>query len=75
VRIGSGPTLEFRGTHSLGSPLRVLPAWLRHATEAGVLLRAGTVVTCGTWCGALPAQAGDKVSVGFDGLGEAHVQL
>lgn len=75
VRIGAGPTLEFRGTHSLGSPVRVLPAWLRHATEGGVVLRAGTVVTCGTWCGALPAQAGDKVSVAFDGLGEAHVQL
>jgi 2-keto-4-pentenoate hydratase len=75
VRIGSGDTREFRGTHSLGSPVRVLPAWLRHATQGGTVLRAGTVVTCGTWCGTLPAQAGDKVRVGFDGIGEAHVQL
>lgn len=75
VRIGDAGTHEFRGTHSLGNPVRVLPAWLRHATQGGTVLRAGTAVTCGTWCGVLPAQAGDKVHVAFDGIGEAQVQL
>lgn len=75
VRIGAAPEREFRGTHSLDNPVRVLPAWLRHATQGGAVLPAGTVVTCGTWCGMLPAQAGDTVHVVFDGIGEARVKL
>lgn len=66
---------EFRGTHSCGDPAFVLPAWLRHATQDGTVLPAGAVVTTGTWCGALEAQAGDRVRVVFDGVGEASVQL
>jgi hypothetical protein len=34
-----------------------------------------TVVTTGTWCGLLEAQAGDAVHVEFDGIGDARVQL
>jgi 2-keto-4-pentenoate hydratase len=75
VQIGAQPAAEFRGTHSLGDPAAVLPAWLRHATRGGHTLPAGTVVTTGTWCGALTAQAGDAVEVTFDGIGQARVQL
>jgi 2-keto-4-pentenoate hydratase len=53
----------------------VLPEWLRHATRDGDVLPAGSVVSTGTWCGALEAQAGDRVCVQFDGVGEAVVQL
>ncbi len=63
------------GTHTCGDPAWVLPAWLRHATRHGATLPAGTVVTTGTWCGGLPAQAGDTVTVAFDGIGQASVQL
>ena len=66
---------EFRGTHSCGDPAWVLPAWLRHATREGDTLPAGTVVTTGTWCGALEARAGERVSVTFDGVGRAEIQL
>ena len=75
VTIGKGAPQEFRGTHSMGDPAWVLPAWLRHATRAGLTVPAGTVVTTGTWCGMLPAAAGDRVSARFGGIGEAAVQL
>jgi len=74
VQIGD-KTFDFRGTHSCGDPAWVLPEWLRHATREGDTVAAGTVVTTGTWCGALEARRGDAVKVRFDGLGEARVQL
>lgn len=74
VQIGEQVT-EYRGTHSCGDPAWVLPDWLRHATREGAVLRAGSVVSTGTWCGAVPAQPGDAVSVQFDGIGQAQLQL
>ncbi len=75
VQIGSQAAHDFQGTHAMGDPAFVLLAWLRHATRGGVVLPAGTVLTTGTWCGILPAQAGERVRVQFDGIGEASVQL
>lgn len=74
VRIGEQQH-HFRGTHSLADPAFVLPAWLRHATRHGQVVRAGSVVTTGTWCGILQAQAGELVSARFDGLGQVQVQF
>ncbi len=75
VTIGSAAPAEFRGSHSMGDPAWVLPTWLRHATRDGHIVPAGTVVTTGTWCGMLPAAAGDRVTARFDDIGEAAVQL
>ena len=75
VRIGGQPEAAFRGTHSMGDPAWVLPAWLLHATRDGATVPAGTMVTTGTWCGILPAAAGDLVVARFEGVGEASVQL
>ena len=75
VRIGSQPLHQFRGTHSMADPAFVLLAWLRHATRDGAVVPAGTVLTTGTWCGMLPAQAGDEVAVHFEGIGQTVVQL
>ena len=75
VSIGKRPVLEFKGTHSLGDPAFVLPACLRHATRGGAVVRAGTVVTTGTWCGLPMAAAGERVVAEFPGIGQAEVQL
>jgi 2-keto-4-pentenoate hydratase len=75
VRIGNAPPVECRGTHPMGDPAFVLPAWLRHATGGGTTLPGGTVVTTGAWAGLLEARAGDAVEVEFDGIGTARVQL
>ena len=75
VRIGDAAAREWRGSHTLADPCFVLPAWLRHATRDGVIVRAGTVVTTGTWCGIVHAQPGDMVHVAFDGIGQAHISF
>ena len=75
VRIGKQPPHHFQGTHSLGDPAAVLPAWLRHATRNGGVVARGTVVTTGSWCGILPAAQGDAVEVEFPGIGSASLQL
>jgi 2-keto-4-pentenoate hydratase len=75
VAIGDVTPLEFQGSHALGDPAFVLPAWLRHATREGRTLPAGTVVTTGTWCGLPLARAGDRVIATFPGIGQAEVQL
>jgi len=68
-------TQEIAGTepkHGTGNPagdmIRLI-AWL--ADEGAVWsggLRAGQIVTCGSWTGALPAPAGAAVRVGFAGI-------
>ncbi|MEO7393039.1 MAG: fumarylacetoacetate hydrolase family protein [Ramlibacter sp.] len=75
VRIGNRPLEERRGTHALADPAWLLPLWLRHVTRDGATAPKGTVVTTGTWCGMLPASAGDLVTARFEGVGEASVQL
>jgi 2-keto-4-pentenoate hydratase len=75
VRIGAQSEQVFRGSHTLGNPAAVLPAWLRHATRDGDVLRAGSVVTTGTWCALLMAGAGDAVEVTFDGIGSAQLSF
>lgn len=75
VQIGALPPVERRGSHALADPLFVLPAWLRHATQGGRGVPAGTIVTTGTWVGILHAAAGDLVSAEFTGIGQASVQL
>lgn len=75
LAIGEAPAQTFRGTHSMGDPAWVLPAWLRHATRHGRIVPAGTVVTTGTWCGLPLAASGDRVRAEFPGIGRAEVQL
>ncbi len=75
VQIGQQAPHNFVGSHTLGDPAYVLLAWLRHTTRDGAVVPAGTVVTTGSWCGILPAQAGDPVRVRFQGIGEASLQL
>ncbi len=75
VQIGAAATQVHRGTHPLADPTWLLASWLQHVTRDGSVAPAGTVVTTGTWCGMLPAAAGDTVRVSFDGIGEASVQL
>ena len=75
VQIGEQAAQSFQGSHSLQDPAWLLPQWLRHATAHFGVLRAGSVVTTGSWCGLLMAQAGERVQVAFDGLGVLDVML
>ncbi len=75
VQIGIRPVAFWRGTHAVGDPVALVPAWLRHASRRGETVPAGTVVTTGTWCGMLPSAPGDRVVVRFEAVGESVVQL
>jgi 2-keto-4-pentenoate hydratase len=75
VTVGRRPPVERRGTHTMADPAWVLPEWLRHATARCGTLRAGTVVTTGSWVGMLEASRGDAVAVSFPGIGSARLQL
>lgn len=75
VTVGEGEPRVFVGTHALADPCWVLQPWLRHLTREGATVRAGTVVTTGTWCGLLPVSKGDVVDVTFDGVGRVKARI
>ncbi len=67
---------RLRGSHPYGNPAWGLPAWLRHATRDGRIVREGTVVTTGNWAGRpLAADQGNQIHASFDGIGEVSVRL
>lgn len=75
LQVGEAAPIAFAGSHPLGTPLWLLPAWLRHLARDGQTIPAGTVVSTGAWCGCVPAATGARVLARFDGLGEAVLQL
>jgi 2-keto-4-pentenoate hydratase len=62
------------GTHPLGDPRVLLRWWLTFATTR-MPLRAGDLVTTGSWCGMLPTGAGARAVVQFEGIGSAEVLI
>lgn len=72
LQVNDGAVQSFTGTHSLQDPTWLLPAWLQHVTQHYGTVQAGTVVTTGTWTGCPQVQAGDLVTVRFEGLGEVR---
>ena len=75
LQVNDGALQSFTGTHSLQDPTWLLAAWLQHVTEHYGTVAAGTVVTTGTWTGCPEVQAGDLVTVSFDGLGALRWQF
>ena len=75
VRVGTQPPVVRVGSYPLADPVWLLTQWLRHVTRHGETLAAGSVVTTGSWVGLLNADAGDAVSVEFDAIGAASLQL
>jgi 2-keto-4-pentenoate hydratase len=74
LRIG-GRTLEARGSHPWGNPLRLLPWATAHCAQRGSPLRGGDILTTGSWTGMEFAQPGDEIVARFPGVGEAAVRL
>lgn len=75
LQVGDAPTQTFTGSHSLGHPAALLVAWLQHVTQHYGTVPAGTVVTTGSWTGCPQAQAGDLVTVAFEGIGLVRWQF
>jgi 2-keto-4-pentenoate hydratase len=63
------------GGNSAGDPINLL-LWLANGgAESQGGLRAGTVVTTGSWTGTLFAGPGTQVRACFDGLGDARLEI
>jgi 2-keto-4-pentenoate hydratase len=62
------------GTHPSGDPSRLLPWLTRHASARGGL-RAGDIVTTGSWIGIVRVQPGNDIVARFPGIGEARLRL
>jgi len=75
LRVDGRPVHQARGGHPLNDPL--LPVvWLaNHLSQFGQGLRAGEIVTTGSWNGVYAVKAGQEVSAWFDGLGTSVVRF
>jgi 2-keto-4-pentenoate hydratase len=67
--------LEGKGEAVLGNPLSALTWLANELSRIGVPLKAGQVVTTGTWVAPLPIEVGDEVSADFGVLGKVSVRL
>ncbi|MDC8784949.1 fumarylacetoacetate hydrolase family protein [Roseateles koreensis] len=75
IQRNEAPPVRAQGSHPLGTPAWLVPAWLRHLTRHGATVPAGTVVTTGAWLVVGGIQAGDTLHVGFEGLGEISLRI
>ena len=66
---------ETRGGHPLGNLLFMLPWLARHAAAFGMPLRAGDVITAGTWTGVFEAFPGQTIDVEFPEVGRASARF
>lgn len=64
-----------RGTHPTVDPTRLLPAIAAHCAQHADGLRAGDIVTTGSWTGMTHAAPGDAIRVHFPGIGSAALAL
>ncbi len=75
LAINGQPRMRQRGSHPSVDPSRLLPAIAAHCLAHGDGLRAGDVVTTGSWTGMTQAAAGDVIRVDFSGIGSAELRL
>jgi len=64
-----------RGAHPWGDPFRLLPWTAAHCARRGRPLRAGDLVTTGSWTGLELARPGEEILARFPGIGEASARI
>jgi 2-keto-4-pentenoate hydratase len=74
LRIGER-TIAATGAHPFGNPFRLMPWIAAHCARRAGGLRAGDVVTTGSWTGLEIVLPGHEVIARFPGVGEASVRL
>ena len=73
--IGGERRMAVKGVHPYGTPFALLPWTVAHVAGRTGGLRAGDVVTTGSWGGMHFAAPGDEVIARFPGIGEARVTV
>lgn len=62
------------GSHPAKDPSLLLPWMLQHCARRGGL-KAGDIVTTGSWMGIVAVRPGDDIVARFSGIGEARLRL
>ncbi len=75
VRVDGKPVHQARGGHPLGDPLKPVVWLANHLSQFGQGLRAGEIVTTGSWNGVHTVGPEQSVTAWFDGLGSAIVRF
>lgn len=74
LRIGER-TIAATGAHAFGNPFRLMPWIAAHCARRIGGLRAGDIVTTGSWTGLELARLGDEIVARFPGIGEAAARI
>ena len=75
VRVDGKPVHQARGGHPLGDPLKPVVWLANHLSQFGQGLRAGEIVTTGSWNGVRTVTLEQSVTAWFDGLGSSIVRF
>jgi 2-keto-4-pentenoate hydratase len=73
LRIGDAVIADKHGGNPAGDPLLPLYWLVGFLPSVGLALKAGQVVTTGSCTGMVPANAGQRVTARFEGLGEVVI--
>ena len=73
--IDGRPRVDVTGAHPCGDPFRLLPWIVAHCALRSGGLRAGDVITTGSWGGMHPVAPGQTVLARFSGIGEASATI
>ncbi len=68
-----GRVVVSKASHPYGDPFRLVPWLAAHCANRGCGLRAGDIVTTGSWGGMQAAAPGSTVVARFPGIGEARL--
>jgi 2-keto-4-pentenoate hydratase len=68
-------TMEATGAHPYGHPVRLMPWLAAHNAGRCGGLRAGNIITTGTWTGIQYVAPGTEVIARFPGIGEARIAI
>jgi len=75
LRVDGALRASARGSHATVNPFRIVPWIANHCAARRGGLRAGDVVTCGSWTGITFVQPGAEIRVIFPGIGEARATI
>lgn len=75
LMVNGATRIDVTGAHPFGNPLRLMPWIAAHCARRSGGLRAGDVVTTGSWGGMHYVEPGCEVHARFPGIGEASVLI
>jgi 2-keto-4-pentenoate hydratase len=75
LRVDGETRIAVAGAHPFGDPFRLMPWIAAHCARRSMPLRAGDLVTTGSWGGVHYVQPGCEVRARFPGIGEAAVSI